>query len=157
MKIYKHEKKTPIEASYKQGFVSIWWYTDDGEFWDVSCSLDDSVENYGYLQVSIKDNHLNLWRKVVNEFANPEQADEIIAKGYKSIERGRIVFNIRTQSYEIVCSKALCEDSSFREKCIEYFGLKGNRYSFEALPHYSKQELTGNPALDNLYYEDGLY
>ena len=155
MKIYKHSK-TPIEAAYKQGLVSIWWYTD-GEFWDYGCTLDDAVENYGYLQVSLTDNHLNLWRKVVLSKVDSANADAIIEKGYKSLERGRVVFNIRTQAYEVICSQALIDDADFRRKCIDYFGLSGNRYSFEALSHYSKQELTGNPALDSLYYEDGMY
>lgn len=156
MKIYKREQ-TPIEAAYKQGLVSIWWYTDNEEFWDVSCTLDEAVESYGYLQVSLKDNHLNLWRKVVNEHVPENEVTKIADKGYKSIERGRVIFNIRTQAYEIICSKTLCDDPKFRQNCIDYFGLSGNRYSFEALNHYGKQELTGNPTLDSLYYEDGLY
>lgn len=157
MKLYKNTKLAPITASYKQGFVSIWWYIDDGEFWDVSCTLDDAVESYGYLQVSNTDNHMNLWRKVVNSYASPDDADRIIAKGYKSIERGRIVFNIRTQAYEIICSESLVSDKQFRDDCIDYFNLRGNRYTFEALNHYYKQALTGNPTLDALYYEDGQF
>jgi hypothetical protein len=149
--------KTPIEAAYKQGLVSIWWYTDTGEFWSVSCTLDNAVDSYGYLQVSLTDNHMNLWRKVVYDNADPAEADKIISKGYKSIERGRVVFNVRTQAYEVICSKALVNDAEFRDACIQYFGLSGNRYSFEALSHYGKQELTGNPVLDKLYYEDGQF
>lgn len=147
--------KTNITAAYKEGLVSIWWYTDDGEFWDFSSTLENAVECYGYLQYSNEDNHLNLWRKAVNTFV-PDASirSEIIAKGYKSIERGRTIFNIRTQSYEIICSSELVNNPEFRKACVEYFNLSGNRYDFEALHHYSKQELTGNPTLDNFYYEN---
>lgn len=147
--------KTPITASYKEGLISIWWYTDDGEFWDFSTTMDDAVESYGYLQYSTEKNHLNLWKKAVNTFVDDEsKRNEIVAKGYKSIERGRVIFNIRTQSYEIICSETLVNDPVFRRDCIKYFNLSGNRYDFEALPHYGKQELTGNTALDDMYYEN---
>ena len=135
--------------------VSIWWYTDSREFWDFSVSIDDAAENRGYLQYSNTENHMTLWRKAVNTFMeDTAKRDEVIAKGYKSLERGRIVYNIRTQCYEIICSSALVNDPEFRKACVEYFDLSGNRYDFEALAHYRKQELTGNPALDSLYYED---
>lgn len=146
--------KQPITASYKGGLISIWWYTDDGEFWDYSCTLDDAVECYGYLQYSNEKNHLNLWRDIVrNHISDISEQNKIINKGYKSIERGRIIFNIMTQSYTITCSDELINDATFRKRCIDYFNLSGNRYDFEALSHYGKHELTGNPALDDLYYE----
>ena len=89
--------KTPITAAYKEGLVSIWWYTDDGEFWDFSTTTDDAVENHGYLQYSNTENHMTLWRKAVNTFIeDTAKRDEVIAKGYKPLERGRIVYNIRT-------------------------------------------------------------
>lgn len=146
--------KIPIEEGYHNGFVAIWWYTDDGNFWDFSKSLDDADEDFGYLQYSNSQNHCTLWRTAVrNNVSDVDKQNEIIAKGYKSIERGRVIYNIRTQSYEIICSDSLLKDPDFRNKCIEYFNLKGNRYNFQSLSHYGKQELTGNPALDSMYYE----
>ncbi|MCM1226184.1 MAG: hypothetical protein NC320_02005 [Clostridium sp.] len=151
MKIYV---KTPITASYKGGLISIWWYTDDGEFWDYSTTTDDAEEYSGYLQYSNTENHMTLWRDAVRKhISDPQIRKELIAKGYKSIERGRVIFNIRTQSYEIICSENLVNDSKFRKECVEYFNLSGNRYDFEALRHYGKRELTGNSAVDDLYYE----
>lgn len=150
----KRHKPTTITSTYKEGLVSIWWYTDDGEFWDFSKPLDDAEEDHGYLQYSTTKNHMNLWRTAVKDhIADVSEQNQIISKGYKSIERGRIVFNIRTQAYEIICSEALVNDPEFRTKCVKYFGLSGNRYDFEALHHYSKQELTGNPAIDSMYYD----
>ena len=143
-----------INESYKDGFVSIWWYTDNDEFWDFSKPFDDAEDDHGFLQYSITKNHFTLWREAVkNHITNKEQQDKIISKGYKSIERGRVVFNIRSQSYEIICSEKLCKDNNFRNKCVEYFNLTGNRYSFIPMNHYGKQELTGNPSLDSMYYE----
>ena len=106
------------------------------------------------MQYSNSQNHCTLWRTAVkNSVSDTDEQNKIIARGYKSIERGRVIYNIRTQSYEIICSDALLKDSNFRNKCIEYFNLKGNRYDFQSLSHYGKQGLTGNPALDSMYYE----
>lgn len=146
--------KLQIKESYKDGFVAIWWYTDNGEFWDFSKTLDDAEDDYGFLQYSTTKNHMTLWREAVrNHVSDVEEQKEIISKGYKSIERGRVVFNIRAQCYEITCSDNLIKDQEFRKKCVDYFNLSGNRYDFIQMNHYSKQELTGNPALDSMYYE----
>lgn len=146
--------KLTIKESYKDGFVAIWWYTDDGEFWDFCKSLDDAEDDHGFLQYSTTKNHMTLWRDVVrSHICDENKQKEIISKGYKSIERGRVVFNVRTQSYEIICSENLVNNKGFRDKCIEQFNLNGNRYDFIQVNHYGKQELTGNPNLDSMYYE----
>ena len=143
-----------LKESFQDGSVAIWWYTDDGEFWAYCKSLDDADTDYNFLQYSNTKNHLTLWRDAVNTHVlDKDEAKNIIAKGYKSIERGRIVYNLRTQSYEVTCSDKLAGDSKFRERCIDYFNLRGCRYSFVPLTHYGKQELTGNLALDSMYYE----
>ena len=150
VKIRKHN----LNEAYKEGLVGIWWYTDNGEFWDFSKTLDNAENDNGYLQYSTTKNHLNLWRKAVERFVKDKTKwDEIYNKGYKSIERGRVVYNVRTQCYEVVCSKELVNDMNFRKACKDYFGLNGNRVDFEALNHYCKQELTENTAIDNLYYD----
>lgn len=147
-------KRTPITSSYKEGLVAIWWYTDDGEFWDFAKSLDDAEDDHGYLQYSLTKNHLNLWRTaVIKNVVDPELQTEIINRGYKSIERGRVVFNIRSQCYEVICSQALVNDTDFRDACIKQFNLSGNRVDFIAMNHYRKEQLTGNPALDSYYFD----
>ena len=143
-----------IYGGHQTGLVSIWWYTDDGQFWNFSKTMDSADEHYGYLQYSETQNHMTLWRQAVKDhIKDKSEQDAIIAKGFKSFERGRIVYNIRSQCFEITCSSALFTDRSFRNSCIDYFGLKGNRYEFVKLDHYSKQELTGNPAIDEFYYD----
>lgn len=147
-------KKLQIQESYDGGYVSIWWYTDSGDFWDFTKTTDDAEDDHGFLQYSTAKNHMTLWRDAVrNNVDDEETQKKIIAKGYKSIERGRVIFNIRTQSYEIICSEKLFNDKNFRKKCLEYFNLTNKRYDFIQINHYGKQELTGNPALDSMYYE----
>lgn len=146
--------KLKINESYKEGFVSIWWYTDNGDFWDFSKSTDDAEDDHGFLQYSVTQNHMTLWRDAVrNNIDDADKQKEVINRGYKSIERGRVVFNIRSQAYEIICSATLVNNPEFREKCVKYFNLTGNRYSFIPMNHYGKQELTVNPTLDSMYYE----
>lgn len=135
--------------------ISIWWYTESGEFWDFSVTADSAVEDSGYLQYSKEKNHLNMWREVIEKYVSDKnEQNKIIEKGYKSIERGRVIFNLRTQCYEIICSEQLAKDTGFIKACIEHFKLSDVRYDFVPLIHYHKQELTGNPFLDSLYYEN---
>lgn len=146
--------KLKINESYKEGLVAIWWYTNGGEFWDYCKTLDDAYNDGYFLQYSGTQNHLTLWRTAVKDhIPNDEEQKEVISKGYKSIERGRIVYNLRAQCYEITCSDELVKDENFRKNCVDYFNLKGNRYSFVPMQHYAKQELTGNPSIDSMYYE----
>ena len=97
---------------------------------------------------------MTLWRKALELFvSNKKERDTYIKKGYKCLERGRVVYNIRTQSYEVICSVDLVNDLKFRKACKDYFKLNSCRVDFEALHHYHKMELTGNPAVDDLYYD----
>ena len=122
--IYNLSEKKPC----KECPVSIWWYKD-GEFWDFSKTTDDAVECQGYLQYSNTKNHLNLWSQAVTTFVDDlSEREKIRNAGYKSLERGRVIFNIRTQCYEIICSTELANDPEFRKTCIDYFNLRGNRY-----------------------------
>ena len=146
--------KTPITASYKEGLIAIWWYTDGREFWDFSTTLENAEDDNGFLQYSKTENHLSLWGRALENFVDSKDLrDKLRAKGYKSIERGRVIFNIRTQCYEIICSETLASDTEFKKQCVDYFNLSGNRYDFLPLRHYSKIELTGNPAIDDMCYE----
>ena len=143
-----------LVESYKEGLVSIWWYTDEGDFWDFSTTLDNAQNDGGYLQYSLTKNHLNLWKTTTELYiTDATQRKEIYNKGYKSIERGRIIFNLRTQSYEVICSEDIVNDINFKRACINHFNLSGNRVDFEALNHYHKIELTGNPEIDKFYLD----
>lgn len=147
--------KRYIKASRGNAQVGIWWYTDAREVWAVSVPTDDGVLDGPYFQYSLRENHMTLWRKVVSENSQ-SNTKEIISKGYKSFERGRVIYNCRTCCYEVTCSGNLIYDKEFRRDIIDYFDLRGNQVEFIQLNHYHKEELTGNPALDEFYYNSDM-
>lgn len=147
--------KKYIKASKGNAQIGIWWYTDEGEIWAQSDFTDNGIQYGPYLQYSAKENHMTLWRSTVMRNAK-DNANQIIAKGYKSLERGRVIYNCRTACYEVTCSENLVHDKSFRRAIIDYFDLKGNQIEFVALQHYHKMELTGNPSLDEFYYNSDI-
>ncbi len=69
-------------------------------------------------------------------------------KGYKSLERGRVIYNTATMMYEITCSARMIHNTNFRKNIVDYYLLSDNRFEFVQLNHYYKVELTGNPILD---------
>lgn len=143
-----------LKEGRSSGFVGIWWYTDSYDIWGVLKDLDSGYNDNNYIQYSNIDNHMSLWRKIVKDNTTSlEEFNNIYNKGYKSLERGRVIYNLRTQSYEIICSQAIYKDPVFRSKCLDYFELNNCRYDFIPLSHYYKVELTGNPSLDKFNYE----
>lgn len=145
--------KRYIEASRSNAFIGIWWYTDDKELWCKLKPTDQGALCGNYFQYDDQENHLTLWRQVVNEhISDPDRRSEIIAKGYKSFERGRVIYNTATQCYEVICSAALVGNKEFQDSVVQAFQLSGNRVEFCALSHYHKAEITGNPALDSFEY-----
>lgn len=143
-----------IFASRGEGLVGIWWYMPTNMIIGYSCSLENGYNDGNYIQYDNVKNHLNLWKQVVKDNTNNDNDfNDIYSKGYKSLERGRVIFNLRTQCYEILCSEKLFQNLEFRQNVINQFNLTGNRYEFIKCNHYYVCELTGNPELDNLYYE----
>ena len=147
--------KVYVKASRGNAQIGIWWYTDDKEVWAVSCPTDDGELDGPYLQYSSSKNHMNLWRKVVNDNLSGN-TDNIISRGYKCFERGRVIYNCRTSCYEVTCSDNLINDKEFRRSIIDHLDLKGNQIEFVKLNHYHKEELTGNPAVDEFYYNSDM-
>lgn len=145
--------KRYIRSSLTSGLIGIWWYTDDGVVFGKSAYLDDGFNDGSYIQYSDKENHLSLWRECVYETFDKTTADAIYRLGYKGLERGRVIYNLRTQSYEVTCSEDIVHNEDFRQAIIDTFDLNGCRYDFYALSHYCKLPLTGNPAIDKFNYE----
>lgn len=139
----------------KDCLIGIWWYTDDGEIWAVSVPKGDGVLEGPYLQYSSRENHMTLWRQVVSDNSKSDPKT-IIAKGYKTYERGRVIYNCRTSCYEVTCSGKLICDKEFRRNIIDYFKLSGNQVEFIRLNHYHREELVGNPVLDEFYYNSDM-
>lgn len=147
--------KLYIKASRGNAQVGIWWYTDDCKVIGVSKPTDSAELDGAYIQYSCKENHMTLWRKVMSDNYK-DNAEEIIAKGYESLEHGRVIYDCRTCCYEVTCSVSLVHDKEFRNKIIEFFDLSGNQIEFVVLRHYHKEELTGNSALDDFYYNSDM-
>ena len=142
--------KRYIKASYTDGLIGIWWIYGD-EIIGKCVPLDDGVEDRGFIQYSDTKNHLTEWRDVVTNQL-PESAQSIVNKGFRCIERGRVLYNIRAQVYEIICSEAVANNSGLIGKIAEEFEISDKRYDVITDPHYRVFQLTGNPALDNFEY-----
>lgn len=143
--------KRYIVASRTSGLVGIWWIYNDQVIADVK-TLEDGYNDGNYINYDENKNHATEWRKLLREQI-PEEAEKIIPKGYKSIERGRVIYNLRTQCYEVICSEDVCRSECDRILLIDAFELRGRRYDFVPIRHYFKMELTGNPSVDSLYYD----
>lgn len=134
--------------------VGIWWFTDNGQVWGVYCSLNDAVLDGIYYQYSADANHMTLWKQVVTDnVADETERQNIYVLGWKGLERGRVIYNTKTQCFEVICSEAIFNDLSARQAVKDAYGLKGKRVEFEKISHYCKLPLTGNPAVDRFNYE----
>lgn len=146
-------KKAILAADRGDGLIGIWWYTDEGQVIGLSEPVDYGRVDGRYIQYS-KGNHMSNWQKVVTEFMST-QSEELIAKGFKSLYRGRVFYDTMTACYVVTCSEDLIKDIPFRNAVTEYFQLSECNRRFEALDHYRyKNELTGNPAVDAFYFDN---
>lgn len=139
------------ETSMPTGNVGIWWFYDNavvGEY----CPVDDGVDDRGYIQFSKTRNHMNTWESAIRQQL-PEAID-MIPKGYRSIERGRVVYDIRSQVFEIICSQTIASDENAIQMIAEEFEIADQRYDVIPSSHYYVPTLTGNPALDNFDFGD---
>lgn len=137
-----------IKSSRNEGFVGIWWYTDDRDVIGVMTSVQSGYLDGRYIQYSKDKNHMNLWKKVVYD-SFPNDSDEIYRLGYRGLERGRVIYDTMTQCYIITCSEELSKDKQFISDIKNAFDLNGSRCEIEVLNHYKKLPLTGNPAVDD--------
>lgn len=144
--------KRYIKSSKDDAFVGIWWYTDSGEVIGVMKSLSEAELDGNYYQYSSTENHMTLWKSVCQAYFE-DSWEQIYNLGYKGLERGRIIYDTRTQTFVITCSANIANDIQFRKAVIDAFNLTGCRYDFEVLSHYAKLPLTGNPAIDSMNYE----
>jgi len=149
MKLYVRTAES--EKSTPEGNVGIWWYCNGnvvGEF----CPVAEGVEDRGYIQFSKTKNHITEWETTIKEQL-PEAID-LISKGYRSIERGRVVYDIRSQVYEIICSQAIAADKDAIDLIAKEFSISDLRYDVIPSSHYYVPTYTGNPALDNFDFGD---
>ena len=133
------------------GNVGIWWLYNNkvvGEY----CPVNEGVDDRGYIQFSNTDNHITKWESTIKE--QLPEATDLLPKGYRSIERGRVVYDIRAQVYEIVCSRAIASDEKAIQLIAKEFEIDNLRYDVIPSVHYYVPDYTGNPTLDNFDFGD---
>lgn len=146
--------KRYVKGSLTSGYVGIWWILN-GEVIGDAVPLDKGYNDGSFINYDDFKNHSTEWSSTIKDNVEGDEADEIISQGFKSIERGRVVYNLRTQSYEIVCSESISKDVDALRQIISEFELQGCRYDVVPSAHYHIAKITGNPALDDLEY--GLF
>ena len=143
--------KKYIKASGTSGLVGIWWIYNDIVIADAK-SIESGFNDGSFINYDETRNHSTEWRRLVKQYL-PEEADKVIAKGYKSLDRGRVIYNLRTQCYEVTCGSSVYADLDKRQMIKDAFDLNGCRTEFVNLgTHYHIAELTGNPAIDDFEY-----
>lgn len=138
--------KTSFSELLNDGNVGIWWFYN-GKVVGEYCPVDEGVDDRGYIQFSKTDNHITKWESVIKE--QLPEAVELISKGYRSIERGRVVYDIRSQVYEIICSQAIANDNQAIQCIADAFEISNLRFDVIPSSHYYVPTYTGNPTLDD--------
>ena len=134
--------------------VGLWWYTDSGEVWGLFKPIEEAVPSGRYLHYDTMKYHLIEWETILKAFCNTQdEIDYYLSKGYKSLERGSVIYDSFNLNYLVICSKSLIKDDTFKKKVIEYYELDPDNVVFEALDHYCKVSYTGNPNLDRIIDE----
>ena len=142
--------KKYIRASLTSGLVGLWWYTDDGNVWALNKTLDDAELDGIYYQYSLTYNHATEWRKAVSDnISDISLANNIIRNGYRSFERGRVIYDTRTQVYEITCSENIALNVEALDRIREAFDLNNCRVEVVSIPgHYEKYVIGTDPIRD---------
>lgn len=143
--------KKYIKGSTQSGSVGIWWLIE-GKVISGLVSLDSGFNNGSYIQYSETKNHLTEWSRLVKDNF-PDSYQSIIKQGYKAFDRGRVIYNLRTMTYEVTCGQEVFDDIDKRRMIVDAFDLNGCRYDFVNLPtHYHRAVITGNPSIDQFEY-----
>lgn len=146
-------KRMIMAADRGDGLIGIWWYTDDNQVIGLSEPVDSGKLDGQYIQFS-SGNHMSRWRDVIKDFIPSELQESVLSKGFKSLYRGRVIYDTLTSCYVITCSEELKNNSQFRKDIVDYFQLSQCNRQFMGLEHYRyKRELTGNPTLDEYYLD----
>jgi len=144
MKLYVRTAES--EESIPSGNVGIWWFYNN-KVVGVYCPLSEGVEQWGYVQFSNSENHMTMWEDIIEE--QLPEATDMIPLGYRSIERGRVVYDARSQVYEIICSEKIASDNNAIQLIAKEFNISDLRYEVEPSSHYYVPHFTNNPTLDN--------
>lgn len=126
----RYIKTIESETSMPTGNVGIWWFYDNtvvGEY----CPVDKGHVENGYIK-----------------FISQMKSD------VPEVESGGVIYDIRSQVFEIICSQTIASDENAIKKIAEEFEIADQRYDVIPSSHYYVPTLTGNPALDNFDFGD---
>ena len=126
----KYIRTVESESSVPTGNVGIWWFYND-TVEKYSCPLDRGYPKNGYIK-----------------FISQMKSD------LPGVESGEVVYNIRSQVFEIICSQEIAEDENAIKLIAKEFDISDQRYDVIPSSHYYVPTLTGNPALDNFDFKD---
>lgn len=120
-----------LNEGKRNGLVGFWWYTPSKNIIGTFATLEGAKRDGDYYQYSNNLNHLSVWKDVVATQVNDEnERNKMLRYGYRGTDRGRVVYDTRTGSYEVTCSMKLARDSEFREKVINAYNLKNEKIYF---------------------------
>ena len=124
-----------------EGYVSIWWYDDvQNEIIGGKCLLSEGVDDRGYIQYSSTENHMSMWKYVVlQEINDADRQSELLSRGFRSLERGRVVYEIKTQCYQIVCSSSISTNKEVIRKIAEECNLLDKHVEIITSIHYDNE------------------
>lgn len=140
-----------LNTSRADSSLGIWWWTGT-EIIGTKIDTEDALaDNYFIQPVTEEDpqqNHYTLWDSIKQTATNQAEVD---GKGYKDVERGRVIYNLRTMCFEVTCSPELCHDDKFRRAVVNFYNLQVGSTDFVAEGHYHVYNPDGNPAIEAMY------
>ena len=140
-----------LNTSRADSYVGIWWWTGT-EIIGTKVDTEDALADNYFIQPVTEDNpnqnHFNLWESIKETATNQE---EVQNKGYKDIERGRVLYNMRTMCFEVTCSPELVNDDKFRRAVVNFYNLQVGSTDFVSEGHYHVYDPNGNPAIEEMY------
>lgn len=120
-----------------EGYVAIWWYDDvQDKIIGAKCLVSEGVEDRGYVQYSKVANHMNLWKAAVEDGIDDSRKQKLLNSSYRSLERGRVVFDIKTQCYQIICSSAIASNKKVIKLIAEECNLLDKQVMIIPDVHY---------------------
>ena len=118
------------ESVPDSGYVGIWWNYGDNNIHSSKCTIDDGYNVDGYIM----------------------QDTCIPSIGERS---GVVIYNIRANSYDILCSSDIASNSAVLKTITDEFNISDLRH--EVIPsscYVNVHTYTGKPILDNFDWGD---
>lgn len=114
--------------SLTEEYLSTFWYVD-GDFIGDEAEISDTskIVEYGDF-IQVDRDHYSIWNKV--KHSHPSTRN----KEYDEIPRGRVLFNTKTQRFQVVTSPEMIENH--KEEIIKWFNLPPNKTDFVEDEHY---------------------